>query len=796
MRYRILLLIGTLPLFLTSQNPLKKELKGNTTSMHYSPSQFTFTNQAGVTVFVTELKDKRSLNWNKQVNDSVRIEAIGDYWNFPFNVLFKNKINQDLTKANLNVNYSSQGDNIYKIEPSIDVLYPNFVSFPKKGYWVLSKINMQVSKGVQTLFTKSYQEYTFFTQGINGYNTSFEKDLKEGANVAMWSSMKRLLDQFYIDLNDAFSGKTIQSSDIALNTVPSSSNIANDENLNNKVSNYSGSKPGENTNTAQNNYKMDGEAQLPPPTDSKLDKAVNVLGGPIEIRNGTQTSPKTIPTLDSAKLAERKLREAQRKQALDSAKKAKDDLTLAAKKIEEEEKVRLQAKRDSILKVKKDALALKLREKSISDSLKKVEINQKIEIAKKKREEEKAKFQPKSEIKVEEKKAPIEEKTKPTKFAKKPLRKTNNESVADAVKRIASEVEAEEYGGYTRPNRTENIEPLAVKRTNTASIAAQTKLNEQKEKNRIKDSLLAIEKQKKQDSLLAIRKAKAEAIEQAMARAKGVRDSMNRILAAKKYVEDSIQLIRDKEQRREAVLAAQKAAMEAERAILSKNPNAAEMFAIVSTDPPSKLPDNRTREQVLADRVFVPKSDEAKNLLARVKLITPEEEARMLAQMKTEDRSVVDSFFIQVQKNRPIPTYKPLDTVSSSISMPETKKDIKSKEDKKTEIIEKGLKNKSNQKISEKTSEVSKTIEKAILEEKKEITSDQKQATTSTNAVKDAAKKTASKAASTVKEQAKNAESEEATPPVVDDKKVEDLENEIDKKTKELKEKLNKAKAW
>jgi hypothetical protein len=294
MRYRLLFLFGILPFLMIGQNPLKKELKGNGTSMFYSPSQFSFTNQSGATVYITELKDNRSIHWNKQVNDSVKIESIGDFWNFPMVVLFKNKINQDLSKANVNVDYSAQGENIYKIEPTIDVLYPNFVLYPNKGYWILAKINMQVSKGTQKLFTKSYQEYTFFNKNINGYKESFNTDLKEGANVAMWSSMKRLLDQFYGDFNEAMGGKSIQSSDIALNTI-GASNIANDANLNNQVDNYSGTK---NTKESSqpNNYKLDGDVPpLPPPTDSKLDNAVNSIGKPTTI-NATIKQPTSIPS--------------------------------------------------------------------------------------------------------------------------------------------------------------------------------------------------------------------------------------------------------------------------------------------------------------------------------------------------------------------------------------------------------------------------------------------------------------------------------------------------------------------
>lgn len=804
MRYRLLFLFGILPFIMVSQNPLKKALTGSGTSMHYSPSQFSFTNQTGATVFITDLKDRRSINWNKQVNDSVKIEAIGDFWNYPMNILFKNKINQDLTKANVNVDYSAQGDNIYKIEPTLDVLYPNFVSFPEKGYWVLTKINMKVSKGPQVLFTKSYQEYTFFNKSINGYKEGFNTDLKEGANTAMWSSMKRLLDQFYTDLNDAFGGKTIQSSDIALNTIGASS-IANDANLNNQVSNYSGNKNTSATTNPADNYKIDKEDPLPPPTDNKLGNAVGVLGTEPKL-NTEIKKPTTMPVIDSAKLAERKLREELRKKALDSAKRAKEELSLTAKKMEQEQKEKIQFKRDSILKVKKDAVALKVREKFVSDSIKKAEINKKIDEAKEITRKKRGELNPKP---AEEKTASISknevaaiEKKKPQAIAKKPSKKVANESVGEAVRRIAREVEEEEESGTVSSPRsiaeaTVEEAPKTNKRTEEMSkIKAEREkaLAEMKQKRAGKDSLIALEKQKKQDSLLALRKAKAMEIEASMAKAKAAKDSMAKILAAKAYVEDSIQLVREKERRREAVLAAQKAAMEAERNALIKNPTAGEMFPTVSTDPPSKLPDSRTREQVLADRIFTPKSETTKNLLARVKLITPEEEARLLAQMKTDDKSVADSFFIQMQKNRPIPTYTPLDTTKPAATKVETPAKSATKEDKKAQIIEKGLKGAKDAKnakstVTEKISEKTTDLKSTAIDTAKSVTK-------SVPAIKEKAP-TAKPA---VKKETSNVEPPKVESPKMDsvssEKKAQDLEAEIEKKKKEINERLKKAKSW
>lgn len=782
MRYRILFLLGIFPLLAIGQNPLKKELKGNSTSMYYSPSQFNFTNQNGATVFIDELKDRRSLNWNKQINDSVKIEAIGDFWNFPMNILFKNKISQDLTKANVTLEYSVLNEGMYKIEPTLEVLYPNFVSFPEKGYWILARMNMQVSKGSQKLFTKSYQEYTLFNKNINGYAENFNTDLKEGANVAMWSSIKRLLDQFYSDLNDAFGGKTVQSSDANLSSI-GASNITGDANLNNQVANYSSNKNQKDINT--NNYKLDGDVPPPPPpVDNKLDNAVNVLGKEPKIPT-ISTKSTTMPLVDSAKLAERRLREELRKKAIDSAKKAKEELALQTKKMEQEEKERLQFKRDSILKVKKEAIALKVREKFVADSIKKAEINRKIdeakEITRKKRGDLNSTntSTENTELKTKNEKVAVE-RVKPQSIAKKSSRKVANETIGEAVRRIAKEVEEEETGVVRRESRitNESVEetPKANKRAEEIAKAKAERekiLVEMKAKKMAKDSLLAIEKQKKQDSLLAIRKAKAEEIEAAMARAKASRDSINQILAAKKYFEDSVNLIKDKERRREAVLAAQKAAMEAERNVLIKNPNAGEMFATVSTDPPSKLPETRTREQILADRIFTPKSETTKNLLARVKLITPEEEAKLLAQMNTEDKAIADSFFIQIQKNRPIPTYTPIDTAKPAENAPDASKKTPTKEDKKAQIIEKGLKGSKNQKM----------VKDKILAKKDSVE-------TSIVAAEKAKETSTAKENMAAKTEAPALDSAQA------EQKAKDLESEIEKKKKEISERLKKAKSW
>lgn len=897
MRYIFLFLIGFVPAVLISQNPLKKELKGNSQSVYYSQSQFSFTNNTGKIVSVSDLIDNRAINWNKQVNDSVKIEAIGDYWNYPMKVLFNNKINQDLSKANVMIEPSSTSENTFKIEPTLDVLYPNYHVYPAKGYWILSKINMKVSKGSQPLFTKSYQEYSFFTKGSIDYKETFNSDLKEGANVAMWSSIKRLLDQFYKDLNETMGGNIVASSNTALNVIQRSSNIETDPNLVNQQTAYSETKHTVKTSLEDNtNYKLDKPVDLPPPTDGKLENAMNALGTkpkeeikkvtpPIIAKPKTETvvsitPPKSTVMPDSVKLALKKQRDILKAKAVDSAIKIKEEIAKAAKIKEAEEKAKAlvlaaqdKLKKDSTLKANRESLAKKLREKNMADSIKRVEINQKIELAKKKREEEKAKQvslikktnildstklakatiiktapKPKPEIIKKPKELAKEVVSTPQvnkevfSVPKPRSPKTGNEDIAEEVKRIAREVEMEENrmgNKYKADPKTIASIPAKTKEISSSEKTVSTPIATKPSRKVERDSFIAklkAEKAKKElaaitnrkaklDSLINVRRVKQEAIENAMARAKAAKDSIKRMaefvpIDPKKFEQDSIKLAQDKIRKRELIIAAQKAAMEAERDALLKNPNAGEQFAVVSSDPPSKLPDTRTREQVLSDRIFTPKNEIARDLLARVKMISPEEESKLMSQMKTNDISSVDSFFIEQQKNRPIPTFKPIDTINQVIpKIDKEKRSIKevtkSKEDIKAELVDKGLK--SAKQIKDSTAKAMRAISSSKDKKVKQVdtivknievpkvsvdTTTKPKVIVPTSRPKTQKSVTPGSLTTGTSSSTSVSKTDIETKPTEDvksksdDQKIQDLEGDIEKKTKELKDKIKKAKAW
>jgi hypothetical protein len=157
--------------------------------------------------------------------------------------------------------------------------------------------------------------------------------------------------------------------------------------------------------------------------------------------------------------------------------------------------------------------------------------------------------------------------------------------------------------------------------------------------------------------------------------------------------------------------------------------------------------------------------------------------------MKTEDKAVTDSFFIQMQKNRPIPTYTPIDSTTKTVTKKqEVITKTPTKEDKKSQIIEKGLKG---------AKDLKNTKESIPTEKKKDKALDSLVKSADT---KPAAKEKTIISKSPQKETPAKTEPAKVNSEVIDsmtsEQKAKDLEAEIEKKKKEINDRLKKAKSW
>jgi hypothetical protein len=418
----------------------------------------------------------------------------------------------------------------------------------------------------------------------------------------------------------------------------------------------------------------------------------------------------------------------------------------------------------------------------------------------------------KGEVKTPKLPKPIEAASKPAEIATSkpentsPIKEANPKtykpiksdgSLASEMARIAREVELEDAGikllkPAVAPKQTSTvIAPTPAereKRIEAETMARKAKLEAEKQR-------LVLDKKAKEDALAKL-KAEREVRLLKLEAERKAKDSLTKIefakkieekrLAAikpidpKKMIEDSMKLEESKRKRREAILAAQKMAIEAERNELEKNPNAGELYASISSDPPSKLPDNRTREQILSDRIFTPKTEMSKSLLNRVKLITPEEEMRMLQNLKTNDVSSVDSFYIEYQKNRPLDTAPAPQAIPNKLTIDSSALKSSSKKDLAKDKLKSKIKDTAKQKVLEK-------LDPSMAAKKAEII---KRTLEETKKVNDtAALKKISTAKTPNKEIKKKSFIDDEDDSVNEPAKADKMNDAINKKAEELKQK-------
>ena len=433
MKYTLSILFASSFMLSIAQNPLKTALKGNTQSAFYNKTQYQLKSEKRVPLYIADLVDNRPNNWNKQINDSIKVELIRDFWTFPYKHNFKEKINQDFQNFKYTLLPTKAGAS-YILSPSIEVHYPNFIYDPK-GYKIYTRINMKLVKENATLLEKAYDDFYFFTKGEIDWQDAYYTDYLEGTNYAMWIGMRRVLDKFYTDFDAIIEGKEVNPGNLPLKVDAIASNIAKDESLNKQQKPYSSVKEDdkykptkiESTTSeyASNTIKVEPKVEKvvekpvlvekpktvieekpkeefkkpePPVANTKeLDNAMAVLGVK------TSTPPLDAKTeadrKASMEMAIKKSKEDEKKKMMDSIQSIKEkEAQIAREKTEKEKNITAnltkaqKEKLDSIKNANLLAIKTKENKKRIEDSIKRSEVNKTMELATLEKEKAKAKL--------------------------------------------------------------------------------------------------------------------------------------------------------------------------------------------------------------------------------------------------------------------------------------------------------------------------------------------------------------------------------------------------------------------
>ncbi len=433
MKYTLSILFASSFMLSIAQNPLKTALKGNTQSAFYNKTQYQLKSEKRDPLYIADLVDNRPNNWNKQINDSIKVELIRDFWTFPYKHNFKEKINQDFQNFKYTLLPTKSGAS-YILSPSIEVHYPNFIYDPK-GYKIYTRINMKLVKENTTLLEKAYDDFYFFTKGEIDWQDAYYTDYLEGTNYAMWIGMRRVLDKFYTDFDAIIEGKEVTPGNLPLKVDAIASNIAKDESLNKQQKPYSAVKEDdkykpakiESTTSeyASNTIKVEPKIEKviekpivvektktvieekpkeefkkpePPVANNKeLDNAMAVLG--VKTSNPPLDAKTEAERKASMEMAIKKSKEDEKRKMMDSIQSIKEkEAQLAREKTEKEKNITAnltkaqKEKLDSIKNANLLAIKTKENKKRIEDSIKRSEVNKTMELAKLEKEKAKAKL--------------------------------------------------------------------------------------------------------------------------------------------------------------------------------------------------------------------------------------------------------------------------------------------------------------------------------------------------------------------------------------------------------------------
>jgi hypothetical protein len=517
-----------------AQNPLKTALVGNNQSVYYSASKNKFSNYKGEKIFLNDILDNRSLNWNKKINDTVKIELIRDFWKYPFKYLVTEKLKRDLNDQKIELT-SNKSLSDYIITATIESSYPKYTKVPER-YFVYTRVNFNVLKNGVIKLEKGYEDYYNFNAESDEWHTDLNNNMLEGANYAMWIGMRRAFDKFYADFDNVLVDLPVAPTEVPLAVNAVTSNIANDEAImKNQTPYMESSKKEEKPKSIKNasekaakqsinesietaEAKKPFESVAPKNAPSMAEKIVEQPKSNKDLIAEYQKANKATQEQARAKSLDSILQVKQKEAAMAKAKKEQEEI--ASKNKANAEKIRI----DSLKATELASLESSVKQQKRQDSIKKAEINKQLELAKAKKEEAKKRLLSEEQTKKEFlAKLELEKQAKKDSLAKVETQKTEARKIqlakAEQEKQTKSIVSANTVEKKREPIKMETVKPEQEKQAKIldaqlakAKKAELAKIEQEKQATiKIELAKLEQEKQARKDAIASAEKQKREA---------------------------------------------------------------------------------------------------------------------------------------------------------------------------------------------------------------------------------------------------------------------------------------------
>jgi outer membrane protein OmpA-like peptidoglycan-associated protein len=193
-------------LFLTVQSPgqnrLNSRLFYSKPPLYNSKSKVTHFDLSAYEVTVSLPVDNRNKFYGEVVYKNVKTHELEEFFESSTMVEIQHKINSDIKKFKSR-HRSAQSKLL--ISPAVEVFYPKVHGFIKGKSFAKVRLEITTTLNDRLIFQKKY-ESLYVTNGLdNEFEGEITMTIEQGENVTVGMALRKVLDQYYADLNRVLS---------------------------------------------------------------------------------------------------------------------------------------------------------------------------------------------------------------------------------------------------------------------------------------------------------------------------------------------------------------------------------------------------------------------------------------------------------------------------------------------------------------------------------------------------------------------------------------------------------------
>lgn len=204
MKKILLILSILLNLNLIAQNRLFSRLYYLKPPFHNSLTRVYPKKFVNCKLIITNPEDKRNDYIGESVYKRKKVIYYKDFWNISIQEILTTKINNDLKTSGFIGRLKMDTSQILKIEPIIEVFYPDVRGIFWGKSFAKVRLKMKVFLNDKLIIENKYESFYITNGNDDEWEGKTFETIENGANITIGICLRKTLDKFYKDLYEIF----------------------------------------------------------------------------------------------------------------------------------------------------------------------------------------------------------------------------------------------------------------------------------------------------------------------------------------------------------------------------------------------------------------------------------------------------------------------------------------------------------------------------------------------------------------------------------------------------------------